>query len=80
MFIRNLYKDWSWQDINGDIVNYEECEFNYMQTLNYYESEYNVCTRPSIVGLKNKFKYVPVQLKRPIKFILSKLMPKHYGK
>jgi len=76
----NLYKDWSWQDINGNIVNDEECEFNCMQTLNYYESEYNVCTKSSVVGLKNKFKYVPVQLKRPIKLILSMLLPKHFGK
>jgi hypothetical protein len=76
----NLYKDWSWQDNNGDIVNYEECEFNCKQTLNYYKSEYNVLTKSSAVGLKNKFKYVPVQLKRPIKLILSMLLPKHFGK
>jgi hypothetical protein len=76
----NLYKDWSWQDVYGNIHNYEECEFNRMQTLNYYKSEYNVLTKSSVVGLKNKFKYVPVQLKRPIKLILSMLLPKHFGK
>jgi hypothetical protein len=76
----NLYKDWSWQDIYGNILNYEECEFNRMQTLNYYESEYNVCTKASVVNLKNKFKHMPIKLKKPIKLFLSILLPKHFGK
>ena len=76
----NLYKNWFWQDVHGKILNYEECVFNCTQSLNYYESEYNICTKSSAVNQRNKFKYVPTHLKKPIKLFLSKILPEHFGK
>jgi len=75
----NIYKDWLWQDRDGELQTYEECinEANHIEE-RYFSSYYiGVPLPPS--GLKKISSMIPSIIKRMLKKILSTLFPLKYG-
>ncbi len=70
----NLYTDWFWQDSNGVLHTYEESVDGYLQTMQYYEDNYNVRTSYEVYGKFHKpftfKKYIP----KPIKTFVKKMI------
>jgi len=76
----NLYKDWSWMDINGEILDSRYALRNQQKTKKFYEAQYKICTDINSIRNRNLISLIPGWVKKPIKLILSILFPRNFGK
>ena len=76
----NLYEDWFWQSIDGELMDNDYCRDLAEKTLKYYINEYNVntCMEFSLRG-NEKFKIIPKGIRPVIKRMLARLFPMWIG-
>ena len=70
----NYYKDWLWQNIDGNIVPESEIIKSIINSKNVYET-YNIKTNYKAFKRFNIKDLIPRKLKKPIKKFLSKIFP-----
>ncbi len=75
----NFYKDWHWQDVEGNIHSYEDCKTLVDRTMETYSMHYSVSIPPEYIKQKALINIMPKRMKRSLKRILSKLFPLHIG-
>ena len=75
----NIYEGWLWQDIKSNLKTYDECLKIANKTSDYYKKEFNVLIKPKDVPVNNILKFIPNNLKKIIKKILSYFLPSHFG-
>ena len=74
----NYYRDWIWQDVNGNILSQKSIDNNLSNTKKYYESFY-VLSQKKIHTKKFLKNLFPQKFKKNIKKFLSKLLPLYFG-
>lgn len=76
----NIYKDWNWMTHSGELKTYEDCIGDAELIARYYEQEYSLCIPYSMgIGL-NWTRHIPTDVKKPVKYFLSKVFPQKFGK
>jgi hypothetical protein len=75
----NIYKDWIWQDRNGNIYTYFECLEEVRKLENYYTKEFYIATCSEYLREKKISSFIPTDIKKVIKIILAKLFPLRFG-
>lgn len=74
----NYYKNWNYQDQNGEILKTKITDDNVEKTRQYYLT-YNVLTTEKALSKKRFIKFIPKKLKKIIKELLSNLFPLYFG-
>ena len=74
----NFYKNWIYQNENGEIISNEISKKIVKDTIQIYSS-YNVLTTKESFIKKTLLNYFPLNLKKLIKKLLSKIFPFHIG-
>lgn len=73
----NLYADWHWQDNEGILHPYDKCLEGYLQTMQYYQDNYNIRTCSEVSSKFHKpfifKKYIPKRIKTLIKKMIGKV-------
>jgi hypothetical protein len=76
----NLYRDWLWQDANGNLHSYDDCLPLVQRTLNYYRDTYYVCAPiTQFNNLSFIKKWIPRKLRTLIKSLLGIFFPTKIG-
>lgn len=75
----NLYKDWMWQCVNGDLASYEKCLVEAIETEKYYLNFYNISSEIDSFRLKSIKELLPLAFRKKIKKLLSIFFPLHIG-
>ncbi|MFT6404784.1 MAG: hypothetical protein ACJA2U_001137 [Marinomonas primoryensis] len=76
----NLYKDWKWMTHTGNLKSYDECIEDAELLASFYEREYSLSVPLSMgIGLPWT-RHIPLDLKKPVKFFLSKAFPRKFGR
>ena len=74
----NYYKDWSWQDISGKILNNKEVSETLIDTREEFK-KYNLRFKYDYLDSNNKNFYIFNKIKKFIKYLLSIFFPLKYG-
>ena len=74
----NIYKDWLWQDKNGEIRKPTEIEKSKFDLKRIYSS-YNVYTTEDFFKKKTLKDFLPKRFRNLLKRLLSKLFPLYVG-
>ena len=69
----NFYRDWAWQDVNGNLLTYDECTHDFNSTLLEYGNRNGLKGRTKILD------FIPTRFKKNMKAILSYVFPKKFG-
>lgn len=75
----NLYQNWLWQDVSGNLSDYEECLSGKRESINHYRHYYNVTTSADTLSNPGLRRFIPEKMRKNIKKNLSKFFPKHIG-
>ncbi|KGF91956.1 MULTISPECIES: hypothetical protein [Prochlorococcus] len=70
----NYYKDWLWQNIDGNLVDEREINNSIINSKIIYES-YNIRTNSEALKRLNFKDLIPSKFKKPVKKLLSKIFP-----
>ena len=73
----NYYKNWSYQNHNGEIISNDIVKKSIKKTKDFY-STFNILTTKERVTRKNLWNYLPKNFKKAIKKILSKIIPFYF--
>ena len=75
----NCYKNFTWQDHQGNIVSKKQLDFSLLNTRKEFE-KYNIRTENKNLNFRNRtIIFLPTKIRRFIKYILSLLFPLKYG-
>lgn len=74
----NYYQNWSYQNHKGELISKETIEESIKKTILIYSS-YNVLTTEESLYKKTFFNIFPKKIRRSIKRILSKILPRYIG-
>ena len=75
----NIYRDWLWQDRDGNLQTYNDCIAEVESVENRYSSDYYIKIHPSLIASKGLSVFIPVVVKNIVKKLLSKFFPLKYG-
>ena len=75
----NLYKDWLYQNVNNELIKYEDCLKIAKNTNAYYRKEFTVLINKKDVPSSGIFNFLPKNFKNKIKKYLSFIFPMHFG-
>jgi hypothetical protein len=75
----NIYKSWLWQDSGGMLSTYEECLPEIESVEKFYKENYFVKAPLSFFSEIGLRKYFPKSIRGFVKYMLSVVLPKHYG-
>ena len=74
----NYYNNWSYQNEKGEIISNKNIEKSIKNTREFYAT-YNILTTKDSISNKTIFSFLPNNLKKNIKRILSKFFPLDIG-
>ncbi len=74
----NYYENWSYQNIEGELIFTEDIEKSITNTMKIYSS-YNIITTQESIYRKPIFSFIPINLRKLLKKLLSKIFPLHIG-
>jgi hypothetical protein len=74
----NFYKDWLYMDDDG-VFNYDDLVDNVNETINYYKNNNIILVDRSQLSKKTFLSFVPKNIKKIVKKLLSYLFPKNIG-
>ena len=75
----NIYKDWLWQDLEGNLSSYEECIEISEQTEKYYKNNFTILVNKNALPSTGIFNFLPRKIKSKIKKLLSYILPTEIG-
>ena len=75
----NIYSEWLWQDVNGEINKYEDCLSIATKTEDFYKKEFNILINKKEIPSKGIFNFLPNKIKSIFKKFLGYIFPKHFG-
>ena len=75
----NIYKNWIWQNKEGDIFNYEDCIPIAEQSNNYYEKNFFYLVDKKSIPKSSPIYFLPNPIKKFLKLVLGYLFPIHFG-
>ena len=75
----NIYSEWLWQDVNGEINKYEDCLSIATKTENFYKKEFCILINKKEIPSKGIFNFLPNKVKSIFKKLLGIILPKHFG-
>ena len=75
----NIYENWLWQDKNANLKTHRECISIAKESDSYYKKNFNILINKKDIPYSGLFKFIPHQIKKRLKKILSHLLPRIIG-
>ena len=75
----NIYENWLWQDKNANLKTHRECISIAKESDSYYKKNFNILINKKDIPYSGLFKFIPHQMKKRLKKILSHLFPRIIG-
>ena len=68
-----------WQDVDGNFHSFQNCKLIVEKTMNFYLSNYSICTSNEGIKSDNIRRFIPKRLRMLIKILLSRIFPLNIG-